>query len=434
MSSSTAAADFTNVANWQGVTNDVKYGSKDLVESGGVYDEVAPLRAQIKNIFYTLFAESKYLNYNGDLADNIHTNVYNIDVSEYGGKYLLIFHSNDDIYSLSCTTIYDSNNNIIERAKQININENNSCLVVFLPINASYARFTATRPESYLYDNKEPLCAISDNYDDYVHINFGYLNGETLEPNGGWFTTDFIPVKEGDEILCSLIAYQYAIRCYDQLKHFIQPKSIVAESDNQLHEYSTVISGGVRYVRICTFKHASVSIDIMRNNSYEAFVDNRFKRVYAKEEEYSIESIHKPFDFNGKTIVAFGDSIIAGWVSNPHSGGSYQDQTKSFINQFASMVNANIMNHGSGGTPITADGTKYTDKSVEFCTCLRCPAVLEFLDHNHEDYDIIFIAGGTNDLALQMNIGSWNDTNYNTLYGAMNYLCNELKTSGLTKL
>ena len=36
MGTSTATADFTNTANWQGVTNEVKAGSRDLVESGSL--------------------------------------------------------------------------------------------------------------------------------------------------------------------------------------------------------------------------------------------------------------------------------------------------------------------------------------------------------------------------------------------------------------
>ena len=47
MSSSTAVADFTNVANWQGVDNEPTVGSDNLVKSGGVANFIRDIDTQI---------------------------------------------------------------------------------------------------------------------------------------------------------------------------------------------------------------------------------------------------------------------------------------------------------------------------------------------------------------------------------------------------
>lgn len=68
MSSSTATADFTNVANWQGVDDEPTAGSNNLVKSGGVsecvglekWENVSPIGEPLS---------SKYINYNGELVD-----------------------------------------------------------------------------------------------------------------------------------------------------------------------------------------------------------------------------------------------------------------------------------------------------------------------------------------------------------------------------
>jgi hypothetical protein len=44
MSSSTAAADFTNVANWQGEDDEPTAGSDNLIKSGGVYDSISEIK------------------------------------------------------------------------------------------------------------------------------------------------------------------------------------------------------------------------------------------------------------------------------------------------------------------------------------------------------------------------------------------------------
>lgn len=84
MSSSTAVADFTNVANWQGVDDEPTAGSDNLVKSGGVYNIIEDIdntlnkKAHYEDVRFEDWEDvshigeplsSKYINYDGNLVD-----------------------------------------------------------------------------------------------------------------------------------------------------------------------------------------------------------------------------------------------------------------------------------------------------------------------------------------------------------------------------
>lgn len=125
------------------------------------------------------------------------------------------------------------------------------------------------------------------------------------------------------------------------------------------------------------------------------------------------DSIDKPFDFSGKKIGWYGDSIVAG-VSSPNLVGL----TDCFVKLFSDRVGATFNNHGVSGAKIAApEGLS----SQTLCWHLHGGAA--------SNEDIIIIAGGTNDHQRQVPLGSYGSTDYADFYGALDYICKALQTN-----
>ena len=124
------------------------------------------------------------------------------------------------------------------------------------------------------------------------------------------------------------------------------------------------------------------------------------------------DSINKPIDFIGKKLIAFGDSITSG-VSSP---GLVQLGSTKYISLFCSHVGAILTNQAISGSTITDNGSQYA----------MCKRVVQYAT---SEYDIIYIAGGTNDYNQNMAIGNYDSTDQTTLYGALRAICEHLKTN-----
>ena len=124
------------------------------------------------------------------------------------------------------------------------------------------------------------------------------------------------------------------------------------------------------------------------------------------------DSIKKPITFNGKTLVAFGDSITHG-VSSPNLQPAGENK---YISLFCNYVGCTLNNQAVSGACITNGMVQITsihDKILSFTG----------------NADIIWIAGGINDWQTQALIGTYNDTGNTTLYGALKEICSFLKTN-----
>jgi lysophospholipase L1-like esterase len=124
------------------------------------------------------------------------------------------------------------------------------------------------------------------------------------------------------------------------------------------------------------------------------------------------DSINKPIDFSGKKLIAFGDSITSG-VSSP---GLVTLGATKYISLFCSHVGAILTNEAISGSTITDNGNQYA----------MCKRVVQYAT---SAYDIIYIAGGTNDYNQNMPIGTYASTDQTTLYGALRTICEHLKTN-----
>ena len=133
-----------------------------------------------------------------------------------------------------------------------------------------------------------------------------------------------------------------------------------------------------------------------------------------KEEELKVyhlwDSIKKPIDFSGKTLVAFGDSITKG-VSSPELAIITDCYIKLFCDYAGSILNNQAV---SGSCLADADGVNSSiyDKVTGFTG----------------QADIIWIAGGTNDWNTGKTVGTFVDTDPTTTYGALKGICDYIQT------
>ena len=123
---------------------------------------------------------------------------------------------------------------------------------------------------------------------------------------------------------------------------------------------------------------------------------------------FLMDSIYKPITFNGKTLVAFGDSITYGYTSGTTT------TENPYIKLFCAAANATLSNKAvSGSTIIHRNSNDIIDKILAF----------------NGSADIIWIAGGTNDFDLGLTIGHWGDATNETLYGALKIICEYLNAN-----
>ena len=119
-------------------------------------------------------------------------------------------------------------------------------------------------------------------------------------------------------------------------------------------------------------------------------------------------SLDKPFDFNGKSITFFGDSITAGSTS-PSLAVTPNPYCKIFADKFG----MNFSNQAVGGTAI--------------CDTVNEKSILNKVLNYTTQRDFIVISGGTNDWTLGKPVGVLGDTTGDTFYGALHVMCQHLK-------
>jgi lysophospholipase L1-like esterase len=123
---------------------------------------------------------------------------------------------------------------------------------------------------------------------------------------------------------------------------------------------------------------------------------------------YFADVISKPVSFANKSVVAFGDSITAGYTS----GSTRTDNP--YIKILCDKVGATLDNRAvAGSTFVHRQPNDIVDKVLEYTGSA----------------DIIWVAGGTNDFNQNVTIGSWGDTGNDTLYGAVRNICEFFKNN-----
>lgn len=123
--------------------------------------------------------------------------------------------------------------------------------------------------------------------------------------------------------------------------------------------------------------------------------------------------VDKPFSFNGKTAVFFGDSICYGTASTP--SGHIDAGANRWTTKFCNKVGLTETNHGIGSASFTYGVTGYN--------------IVETIMETPITQDFIFICGGVNDFWYNAEIGDYNSNDTTTLYGALNTLISYLNTN-----
>ena len=157
-----------------------------------------------------------------------------------------------------------------------------------------------------------------------------------------------------------------------------------------------------------------VKIDNLGEDSI-TYIENLFNEVLNTKKEIDLryhlyDSIKKPIDFNGKSLVAFGDSITYGQT---HNQGTYTQN--SYIKLFCDYAGVSVLdNQAVPGTTISNRGSNDIYSKI--------------LNYNG-DADIIWIAGGINDWSFGCPLGVFGDTDNTTVYGALKGICEYLTTN-----
>ena len=115
--------------------------------------------------------------------------------------------------------------------------------------------------------------------------------------------------------------------------------------------------------------------------------------------------------FSGKYYVALGDSIT--WGYTPHGIQGEGTQLNSYAKLTAKKLNMLFKNYGISGNQVASPGGDGTPMSVRFTQM-------------DDTADLVTFMGGTNDIRNGVPLGTFNDRENTTYYGALHVLCEGL--------
>ena len=208
MSSSTAAADFTNVANWQGVEDEPTAGSDNLVKSNSVYYSLLCKR----------FSDYKGTWFNGYLTNGGVFNPVSEDNSfkttDYiylkNGQVIKILVNNPDDLTNNYPTlcVYGLNKAYSSRIETGNVCNYTATADCYVRVcgSANYMNVLLEEKTSdavdTLYDSL--IERKSELYSNYINGVILYANNDTVSGYNGWKSTKFIHLKTGEKVIYDL--------------------------------------------------------------------------------------------------------------------------------------------------------------------------------------------------------------------------------------
>ena len=266
-----------------------------------------------------------------------------------------------------------------------------------LSINEDISNFSI---KGYIDTTGKVVTNSNSNVTDFINcLNYNFIHFRLAEINGGL-----------------MLAF------YDADKNFISGISGI-KSNLEMVEYTTEVPSNAMYLRggMWSVSGETYYIEgIYSLNDINTKLRNHDIRISEIESNTSVlrykygDSIKKPFDFDGKTAISFGDSITAG-VANEGSG-NISVGTNSYINTFSRYVGLSLTNRAVSGSTIT-----YANNETLESIYTRIMAMTE-------TPDVIIISGGTNDYNTGKELGNFGDTDSTNFYGALYQICEKLKT------
>ena len=125
-------------------------------------------------------------------------------------------------------------------------------------------------------------------------------------------------------------------------------------------------------------------------------------------------------ELRNKTIAILGDSLTGGY-------GASCDENKYHHLLMSRCGIKEILDYGEGGTRIAAPTKIEKDNNRARCFAYR-------VDEMDENADIVIVFGGTNDYGYEVTpLGSFDDTDETTFYGALHILMKKLSVKYVDK-
>jgi len=112
MSSSTANADFVNIANWQGISNIPEYKNNDLITGDGLKRQNEPINHFLSIAELKSFKYGYYLGTNGELIPDTPALICTYDITGY--SHVIISGRQGSNADAALAAFYDTNDNVIE--------------------------------------------------------------------------------------------------------------------------------------------------------------------------------------------------------------------------------------------------------------------------------------------------------------------------------
>jgi hypothetical protein len=251
------------------------------------------------------------------------------------------------------------------------------------------------------------------------YLNQGNDNKAVVVAYDSYITTDYIPVKEGQTITISP-------RC--RKVYFLDAMQLIASKDDTEHrEVHTATAPAVGYVRVTLFKEDSAQI-IVYGDTIKEYVPHEKKitegvSLSMEQKEWT----RKTDILYCKKYVACGDSFtVAGYTGNEgidESVYKYQDgiyKGKQIVYPYIIGLrnNMKVINLAQGGmTMCNIDGTR--SNAFSNGVYLNVPT----------DADYITLKFGINDLNFNSPVGTIDDEDTTTFYGAWNVVLRHLLTN-----
>lgn len=264
--------------------------------------------------------------------------------------------------------------------------------VIDVPAYCKYIRICSFYGKDYEFmciKNNELMPNIYDatNYfttqNGFIDTN-GVFRGVT---NSGWYATDYIDISEFNRIDYNLNGSNAtSIVCVYDSNYNLINKVVPASSSNEAISGTLDITNG-KYIRLCSFVYVGKSL---------------LYSVANKEKQQWENIVNKPYLFNGKNALFFGDSITIGFIN----GNEVTEN--SYPKLFSDSVGMSFINYGVGGATLSR---------VDGYSCIYDKIV----NATFSNVDFVFVAGGVNDWQLGVSLSDFRTSITN--------ICNYLKSN-----
>jgi lysophospholipase L1-like esterase len=246
----------------------------------------------------------------------------------------------------------------------------------------------------------------------------GYIIGGNLTVDANYFTTDYIPVKNGDVVRYHI---DTGMGANNRVTLYNSGKTYLAAVDGTATTYrtATINNANVAFMRLSFSKYnlnvAMITVNAAYPATYEPYkVDKHLNETYGLNttQQVQVTKVASPNPLKGKIISLNGDSITAGSAASVVGGyGKIIADRNGMTYQNVAVNGATI----ASGTTATGGGNRHW--------------VSQTVGSMRADADYVLLSGGVNDKSLttpvtlgSMTNGMADTYDHTTFLGAMEYM------------